>query len=65
MRLPNLYTAPMGNLIKIRTFLKKRGFFMAKLRVCATFQRSYTGPNFLKFGADIQNRTKCPTINLK
>ena len=26
MRLPNLHTAPMGHLIKIRTFLKKGRF---------------------------------------
>ena len=26
MRLPNLHTAPMGHLIKIRTFLKKGQF---------------------------------------
>ena len=37
MRLSNLHTAPMGHLIKIRTFPKKRRFFMAKLRVCVTF----------------------------
>ena len=56
----------MGHLTKNRTFFKKRRtVFMEKQRVFVTFSRTYTRPNFLKFGADIQYKTNFPTINIK
>ena len=37
MRLPNLHTAPMGDLIKIGTFLNKGRFLWHKPTVWVTF----------------------------
>ena len=53
MRLPNLHTAP-----------KKVGFFAKTKSLCDVLKFLYLA-NFLKFGIDIQHKTKFPTINSK
>ena len=65
MCLPNLNTAPIGHLIKIRTFLKKDRFLLQNQEFVWRFKGLALGTNILKFGADIQQNTTFPTINLK
>ena len=64
MRLPDLHTAPMRHLIKFRAFLKKAGFIAKTKSLCDVLKVLHL-VNFLKFGTDIQNKTKFPNINAK
>ena len=47
MRLPNLHTAPMRHLIKIRTFLKKADFYGKNRKFMGRFKGLTLGQIFL------------------